>query len=129
MKQASYILERMRNFLFSEEFCNNYRMNQKDFIRTRILTFQVIFFFILNLPKRSIAIELLNFTSFLTKGVSRPAITKARSKLAPEAFIGLNQVLVKEFYINNKTKTFCGFTMIAIDGSLIELPLKSPQNI
>lgn len=127
MKQASYILEKMRNFLFTKEFCNSYKINEKDFVRTRILTIQVIFFFILNLPKRSIAIELLNFSLFLIKDVSRAAITKARAKLAPHAFIGLNQVLVKEFYTDNQTNTFCGFTLIAIDGSLVELPLNSPQ--
>jgi hypothetical protein len=59
--------------------------------------------------------------------VSRAAITKARSKLSPQAFVGLNQILIKEFYTDNKIKTFCGFTLIAIDGSLIELPLNSPQ--
>jgi len=126
MKQTSYILEKMRNFLLSKEFCDNYRMNKKDFIRKPILTIQIVFLFILNLPKRSIAIELLNFSIFLTKKVSRPAITKARAKLDPQAFVGLNQVLVKEFYTDNKTKNFCGFTVLAVDGSLMELPLNSP---
>lgn len=126
MKQVSTILEKMRNFLFDQKFYN-YRMNEKDFIRKRILTIHVIFLFILNLPKKSLAIELLNFSSFLPKDISKAAITKARSKLSPQAFINLNQVLVKEFYTDNQTKKFCGFTVIAIDGSLIELPLNSPE--
>lgn len=69
----------------------------------------------------------MNFSSFLPKDVSKAAITKARAKLSPEAFIGVNQVLVKEFYTDNKTKNFYGFTLIAIDGSLIEMPLNSPK--
>lgn len=79
------------------------------------------------MPKKSIAIELLNFSIFLSKDVSKAAITKARAKLSPEAFVELNRVLVKEFYTDNKTKNFYGFTLIAIDGSLMEMPLNSPK--
>lgn len=125
MNQVSHILEKMRVTLLSQEFCHQFRMNSTDFIRNRILPFHAIFCFILNLPKKSIAVELLKFSSFLPKdAVSCAAITKARSKLSPKAFIGLNRVLVKEFY-SAKVKTFSDFILAAIDGSFLELPISS----
>jgi hypothetical protein len=79
------------------------------------------------LPKKSIAIELLKFSSFLLKNVTKAAITKARAKLSPDAFKEVNYTLVKEFYTDNNVKKFYGFNLVAIDGSLMELPLNSPS--
>ncbi len=59
------------------------------------------------------------------ENVSAGAISKARSKLSPKAFILLNDTLVKEFYTDNLVNTFYGFNILAIDGSTLQLPFSS----
>jgi hypothetical protein len=61
--------------------------------------------------------------------VSRSAVTQARNKLSPHAFIYLNDILIQEFYTDNGFKTFRGLIAIAIDGTTLELPINSPAII
>lgn len=124
-KKASHILEKMREFLWSDEFADRYRNRPNAFVRNRVFSIQITVLFILNLLNKSIAIELLNFTHYLINPVSRTAVSKARSKLDPSAFQGLNQVFVEEFYRDNQTLDFHGFTLAAIDGTTLELPINS----
>ncbi len=52
----------------------------------------------MNLLKDSIPKELKSFCKICNTGtVSRAAIIKARAKLAPDAFISMNIVLIEEF--------------------------------
>jgi hypothetical protein len=54
--------------------------------------------------------------------VTKGALSKARSKLNPEAFVKLNQVGIKSFYKNAPYLTWKGFRLLAIDGSTAVLP-------
>lgn len=128
MKKASYIFGVMKERLNSLEFLDICRINPCDFTRNRSLTCQIIVLFILNLLRKSIPKELISFCEYCNiNEVSRSAVTQARSKLSPQAFIYLNDVLVHEFYTNNSVKTFHGLIVMAIDGSLLELPINSPD--
>ena len=49
-------------------------------------------------------------------------LSKARAKLKHNAFIELNDYLIDHFYNNFRYKTWCGFTLLAIDGTTIRLP-------
>lgn len=124
MKKASYIFEKMRRHLHSEEFINNNRIGPRAFLRRRLLCFPVIFLFIFNLLKKSIPKEQIAFCKNceIREHFSRAAVTKARAKLSPKAFIEMNHVLLKEFYTDNPFKRFHGLIVMAVDGSMLELP-------
>lgn len=128
MKKTSYIFGIIKERLHSPEFFNVCRVSRADFTRNRILTCPIIVLFILNLLKKSIPKELFSFREYCnTQEVSRSAITQARSKLSAQGFIYLNNILVHEFYADNAIRTLYGFLPLAIDGSLLELPLNSPE--
>lgn len=123
MKKASYIYSLLRQLLNSEKLLTDSKMTPESFSRNRVLNFPVIVLFILNLLKKSIPKELDSFCDYCNlKEVSRSAVTQARSKLSPYVFVKLNNLLVNEFYTDNKIKTLFGLRVFAVDGSMIELP-------
>lgn len=123
MKKASYIFDLLRQQLNSKEFLMDCKLTPESFSRRRVLSFPVIVLFILNLLKKSIPKEIDSFCEFCNvEEVSRSAVTQARSKLSPSVFVKLNNVLVKEFYTDNKVKSLHSYKIAALDGSTIELP-------
>ena len=60
--------------------------------------------------------------------VSKSAFCKARKKLKYLAFIELNQLITRFFYIHFSNKTWHGFNLLAIDGSTLGLPF-SEENM
>lgn len=54
--------------------------------------------------------------------VTKGALTQARAKLKPEAFIELNEVSVREFYDGAPYQSWNGHRLLAVDGSIINLP-------
>jgi len=123
MKKASYIFSLLRQLLNSENLLTDSKMTPESFSRNRVLNFPVLVLFILNLLKNSIPKEIDSFCDYCNlKEVSRSAVTQARSKLSPYVFVKLNNLLVNEFYTDNKIKTLFGLRVFAIDGSTINLP-------
>jgi hypothetical protein len=61
--------------------------------------------------------------SFLKKpDVSKQAFSQARYKILPAVFEQLNRKLLLEFYSENTIELFKGFRVIAVDGSVLQLP-------
>ena len=54
--------------------------------------------------------------------VTKGALTQARAKLKPEAFIELSQVAIGDFYAHENYRKWKGFRLFAIDGSTSNLP-------
>ena len=85
----------------------------------------------LNLLRKSLALEIENFTNFLRLGDSskftKSAFVQARKKIKPEVFKRLSRTLLEEFYTNNEpaVKLWKGFRLLAVDGSRITLPITS----
>jgi hypothetical protein len=128
MKKAAYIFGIMKKYLHSKEFLEKCRKGPKNFLRVRLLPHTVIFSFILNLLNDSIPKEANCFCKIgKISTTSRAAITKARSKLAPHAFVAMNDILIEEFYSDNPVKTFHGLIPVGVDGSVINLPINSPE--
>ena len=118
----------MRRQLHAPEFLDICRANSHAFTRNRLLTCQILILFILNLLKKSIPKEIISFCEYCNiNEVSRSAVTQARSKLSPQAFVHLNDILVREFYTDNTFKTFRGLIVMAVDGTTLELPVNSPD--
>lgn len=118
----------MKAHLHSENFLNSHRTSPNAFLRERVLSFPVMFSFIFNLLRKSIPKEQIAFCKNCNVSrTSRPAITKARRKLSPKAFIEMNHILLKEFYTDNPVKKFHGFITLAVDGSTVQLPIGSTE--
>jgi len=99
-----------------------------DFTRDRKLTFTKVVLFIINLSKKSLAIELTKFLSLfdsMGEGMkcSKSAFSQARKKLDPEFFSDWNDLLVNEFYTDNdlRVKRWNGFRIFGVDGSTARL--------
>lgn len=96
--------------------------SETDFSRKRKLTLKRIANFVINMPKRSLSIELQEF--FDSMGEEGGACTKSafslqRSKLKPLFFQVWNEFLVDSFYrfYGDKSKRWKGFRLQAVDGS------------
>lgn len=100
-------------------------VSEKAFTRKRSLPFITLVLMILNLPKRSLSIEINSFFSHIQqKQCSKSAFCQQRAKLKPFFFKLWNKVLVKSFYnhYNERLKRWKGFTVLAFDDSVISLP-------
>lgn len=122
------LFESLKTLVFSEDFKKRHRQKPKDFTRQRCLTFTIVIIFLLNLVKRAMQDELDKFFKLLQgkaiaeRFVTKSAFTQARRKLKYEAFIELNQVQVDYFYEYFDPLTWQGFRLVAVDGSMSELP-------
>lgn len=112
----------------SDEFLKQHRRSAKDFTRKRCLTFVMVLLFLLNMIKRAIQDELDEFFKVLQGGevadrqVTNSAFTQARQKLKYTAFIDLNDEQVHYFYDHFSAQKWHGFRLVAIDGSMADLP-------
>lgn len=128
------IIQELKCFL--ETVCQNddirnlFTYGQSDFSRERKLPMERLVGMIINLPKRSLSVELQDF--FASLADSEPPCTKSafcqrRGKLNPVFFQVWNQFLVECFYkyYHDHIKRWRGFRLLAVDGStgyLIDKP-------
>ena len=98
-------------------------MRPQDFSRRCLLTFPILISFILNLIRKSLQVELNSLIKFLPiEWISKQTFSAARRKISPLAFVELNNTLIHEFYTDNDFKTWKGYRLIAVDGSILYLP-------
>lgn len=120
------IIEALKSFLsivtdvpeIRELFTNK----PSDFTRDRKLPLNKIIGMLINLPKRSLSIELQSFFESLEQddiSCTKGAFSLQRSKLKPIFFKVWNDLLVKSFYnfYDNNVKRWEGFRLLAVDGS------------
>lgn len=128
---AAYVglINCFKEVLFSKEFKERQRQKPTDFTRQRSLPFVLVVIFLLNLVKRALQDEVDEFFKLLTGAeiatrlVSKSAFIQARLKLKYEAFIELNQTQVRYYYNHFKPETWHGLRLVAVDGSMTELPV------
>ncbi len=124
-KKSSLIFQILKKSIWSDNLKLEGRMNAKDFIRERILTFPVLVLFLINLAKKTLQVSLKDFCkTFSILTVTKQAFSKARKKLSPNTFKILNSKLVQEYYTDNEFLTWNGFRLMGIDGSDIQVPQK-----
>ena len=98
------------------------------FSRDRKLTFKELIVLISRGVKSSLQRELDGFykqvtgSDFNIRQVTKGAFSQARAKLKPEAFIELNRSVVNTFYEGAPWLSWCGFRLLAADGSRLMLP-------
>ena len=96
--------------------------SETDFTRDRKLTLERIASLIINMPKRSLSIEIQEFFSSLQKDIApstKGAFSLQRTKLQPLFFEVWNNWLVNCFYqyYGAKVKRWRGYRLQAVDGS------------
>ena len=120
------IIEELKYFLESVSKDPSLRMlvteTEKDFTRERKLPMERIAGLIINMPKRSLSIEVQEFFESLGKDLApctKGAFCSQRSKLKALFFEAWNQWLVSSFYhhYGDKVKRWRNFRVLAVDGS------------
>lgn len=83
---------------------------------------------LINMMKRSLQDELdefykaLNQEKVASRVVTKSAFSQARKKLKASAFVELNEEQVTYFYQHFKPKSWYGYRLVAIDGTLLDIP-------
>jgi len=127
-KKYTGLIAHLRNRLESNEFLNRHRKRRQDFTRKRCLPFTFVVLLLINMMKRSLQDELdeffkaLNQEKIASRQVSKSAFSQARKKLEASAFIELNEEQVNYFYEHFAPKSWYGFQLRAIDGTLLDVP-------
>jgi len=100
-------------------------ISPEAFSRDRKLTLQRLVGIIINLPKRSLSVEIREFFNILEVNdyATKGAFCLQRSKLLPIFFQIWNQFLVDGFYkhYGDKVLLWKGFRLLAVDGSMAYL--------
>ena len=115
LERVAYHTEQRLSYVFSE----------KDFTRNRRLSFSTLVLLILNLPRRSLSIEISSFFSYIRQeSCSKAAFCMQRAKLKASFFQEWNRLLTNSFYhhYGEKVRRWKGFILLAFDGSVFSLP-------
>lgn len=131
-KNSFFVLETLREAIFSDEIILKYRMNKTDFSRKRKQPFGGMLLFMVNFLKKSLVIEIDSFVNFLNsksnlisvKKFTKSAFVQKRLKINPAVFKYLSQVIIENTYIESNTtiNRFYGFRILGVDGSKLTLP-------
>ncbi|MBU0991792.1 MAG: IS4 family transposase [Proteobacteria bacterium] len=122
------LIDFLKKIISSQDFIKQHRQSPTNFIRQRKLPFSILIFFLINLIKGSYQDELDHFYKAIfsfdvaRRIVTKAALAKARMKLKYEAFLDLNSHLIEYFYQNFRPQRWNGFTLLAIDGTTVQLP-------
>lgn len=116
----------MQSYIFSDNHKERSKIDPKYFTRNRKLKLEDITAMIINMMRKTLQIEIDSFIeNILNKNdlnYTKQAFSKARQKLSPEAFSSLNDELIKEYYNDNDFKKYKKWRLLAIDGSILEIP-------
>jgi hypothetical protein len=120
------ILSEIKLTVESKEFLQKHRIGN-CFTRKRNITFKSLIYFLLSHGNNSIENNISSFkTLFQTikfPQVSKQALSKSRQGISADAFCELFRMTVDKYYSNNnRLKKFKGYSVLAIDGSTIQLP-------
>lgn len=118
IRELKLVLEEVSN---NAEVKSLFINSAESFSRDRKLTIQKLVGILINMPKRSLSIELNEFFDILddTNPATKGAFSLQRIKLLPEFFQVWNSWLVDSFYrhYEEKIKRWKGFRLLAVDGS------------
>ncbi|MEN1968597.1 IS4 family transposase [Lentibacillus sp. N15] len=121
-------MERTIQLMNNDKFKRKSKRNAKDFTRERKVGFVSLLTLLLRMVRKSSQLEL---DEFREQALSLPSssdtytkqsFSEARQKLRPVAFTLLNDEFIRGFYEDGDFKTFHNFRLLAIDGSVVEIP-------
>jgi hypothetical protein len=124
----SNLILKISKLIDDEQFKSRNTNGSKGFSRNRRLGFNILILLISRSMLSSVQRELNSFFSkvqglqYSLQAVTKGALTQARAKLKPEAFVEMNQVAVNEFYEGAPYQVWKTHRLLAIDGSTLNLP-------
>lgn len=128
LKTNIEILEKLHEFIYQAEGAKEKYVTKKNaFTKPRKLGFLMVVLFILQLPKRSLGVELEDFFDQLAPDkltCTKSAFSQARYNLKWELFRDWNDCLIKDFFTDNeaKVKRWKGYRLQGVDGTILHLP-------
>ena len=105
-----------------------YKNNSKVFVRERKMSFTDYVWYLIMQKGRTTSMELdeylKNKNGTYKISISKQAFSKQRQYLKPQIFIDIYKDYLEDFYHNypEENKTYKGYNVCAIDGSLFEIP-------
>lgn len=121
--EAIAITERQINDIM---FLCETRLKPTYFTRSHCkMDFRSIVLFQLNFVKRTLQLELDDFSDIVNGGekrITKQGYSEARQKISPKAFISMTDEIVDWYYKDDDFKTFRGYRLCAIDASIVQLP-------
>jgi hypothetical protein len=115
--------------LQSNDYKEKARLKPEYYTRERKMGFISIIAMILNMMRKTSQIEIDNFVKIIAKqdgkeniSYTKQAFSEARQKLSPKAFTMLTDDFVTEYYRDDDFGKYKGRRLMAIDGSVIEVP-------
>ena len=126
IKTNLQIIEQLRMFLEeSSKSGIEYRKNPSDFSRTRKLPFERVVSVLINLPKKSLSLEIGELFDHLEEeqSITKSAFSQARYKLKHKFFRDWNDELKKVYYTDNEDRVerWKDFILLGVDGSTLHL--------
>jgi len=124
-KEAKRLLSLFKQIIYSRKFLESHRKSKNCFVRKRKMPFPLLILFMLNLVKKSLQKELIEFFSNFSdeKNITNSAFCQSRMNLNYTAFVELNDLMISDFYTNSEHKLWKDFRLLAIDGSRLQLPV------
>lgn len=105
-------------------FLIEHREKETYFTRSSAkLSFPELICFVLNLPKASLQTEVNRFLNMFApdKTMSKTSVNEARLKISSNAFTAINDFIAGKFYEDGDYKTYKGYRLIAVDGSVFDV--------
>lgn len=121
------IINLIKDSIYSTDFINSHKDSPVDFTRQSTLNFPTLFTFQINLLRSSIQHELDQFFRQVHGNelpdieVTNSAFSQARRKVKYETYCDISSQICQAFYDQYPYKTWCGFRLLAIDGSAVKI--------
>lgn len=120
------IISDLSEFLEKAKSNIKYRVRPEDFSRRVKLSFEYVVGFLVNMPRKSLSLELAEFFSRMGLEVGycgKSAFSKARYKVKHQFFKDWNDALKRSYYTDNEDniKRWKGFILQGVDGSTLHL--------
>lgn len=118
----------LKKLIHSDSFVLRHKTAPQHFTRIRCLPFPTLILFLVNFLKQSLQPELDSFFQTLqgalapVRQVTKGAFSRARLKFKSTAFTELNQHVIEFFEEHFPRRTWHGFRLLAIDGTILRLP-------
>ena len=119
------LLDLTKSKITSTMYMIQHRTKETYFTRsTAKMQFSEAMYLLLTGLRKTLQIEIDNWFEILGKGVgmTKQSFSELRQKISPSAFIELNDIFNEWFYGGGNFKKYRGYRLLAIDGSITEIP-------
>lgn len=125
--KASRLSARIQQHLRSGDFLGQAQKRPQAFTRRRKVGLVGVVSIILNMVRKTTQVELDDYLERIhpeggAVTYTKQSFAEARQNLRPEALTGLNDVLIQGYYADGDYVRYRGFRLLAIDGSVMEVP-------